>query len=110
MVVGLAALGWFFITPHADFSVNETPSGDYTLVAAPGPGYAFKWYPDAAKEATQKDFAAQDNLKVHLDEGKSQTVKLEVRNAFGRTDTKEMVLKRPASDKPPTTAMQMGGL
>jgi NADH-quinone oxidoreductase subunit L len=110
MVVGLAVLGWFFITPHADFSVNETPSGDYTLVAAPGPGYAFKWYPDATKEPAQKDFAAQDNIKVHLDAGKSQTVKLEVRNAFGRTDTKEMVLKRPAEDKPPPTAMQMGGM
>jgi hypothetical protein len=33
-----------------------------------------------------------------------------VRNAFGRTDTKEMVLKRPAEDKPPPTAMQMGGM
>src|SRR5690606_36644005 len=90
MVVGMAALGWFFITPHADFSVTESTSGDYTLVAAPGPGYGYEWYPDATKEAAQKDFTGPDNLRVRLEEGKSQTVKLEVRNAFGRTDPKEI--------------------
>ena len=43
-------------------------------------------------------------VRLHLDEGKSQTVKLEVRNAFGWIDTKELVLKRPAAEKPPPTA------
>jgi NADH-quinone oxidoreductase subunit L len=104
MVVGLFGLGWFFVEPHADFTVVEQ-NGDYTLKAGPGPGYAFRWYPDAAKEAQTKDFATTDNLKIHLAEGKSQTVKLEVRNAFGRVGSKELTIVRPV---PPagTTAMQ----
>jgi hypothetical protein len=104
MVLGLAGLGWFFIAPHADLSINEGANGEFTLTAAPGPGYTFKWYPDATKEAQQKDFGNTDHIPVHLDEGKQQTVKLEVRNAFGRIDSKEVVLKRPAAEKPPTTA------
>lgn len=110
MVVGLAGLGWFFVTPHPDFSVTETPSGDYTLVAAPGPGYQFRWTTDTSKnEPTTKDFTPTDSVKVHLDEGKTQTVKLEVRNAFGRTGTKELVLKRAAAEKaPPTAQIQLG--
>lgn len=99
MVVGMAVLGWFFIQPHADFSVVER-DGDYTLTAAPGLGYGFRWYPEASGEPQAKAFTGTDQLKVHLDEGKSQTVKLEVQNAFGRKATKEMTLTRPKVEKP----------
>jgi hypothetical protein len=96
MVVGLVALGWFFVEPHADFTVVEQ-SGDYTVQAAPGPGYEFRWYPDATKDPQTKDFATTDSVKVHVADGKSQTVKLEVKNAFGRVGTKSYTIVRPAA-------------
>ncbi|MDB4944102.1 MAG: NADH-ubiquinone oxidoreductase chain [Labilithrix sp.] len=82
MVVGMAVLGWFFVQPHANATVTETPNGDYTITAAPGIGYGYRWYPDARGEAQVKTFTGTDSLKVHLDEGSSKTVKVEVRNAF----------------------------
>jgi NADH-quinone oxidoreductase subunit L len=94
MVVGMAAMGWFFVEPHAEFTVAEQ-NGDYTLTAGNGPGYAFKWYSDATKEADTKDFAVNDNIKVHVADGKTQTVKLEVKNAFGRTASKAFTITRP---------------
>ncbi|MBN9168197.1 MAG: NADH-quinone oxidoreductase subunit L [Myxococcales bacterium 68-20] len=96
MVVGMVGLGWFFVEPHADFTVVEQ-NGDYTLQAGSGPGYEFRWYPDATKEPQTKDFSVSDNLKVHVADGKSQTVKLEVKNAFGRIGTKAYTITRPAS-------------
>ncbi len=98
MVVGFVGVGWFFTSAHADFSVQES-NGDYTLVAAPGPGYGFKWYPEAGGKPQSEAFVGNDTLKVHLDEGKSQTVKLEVVNTFGRTSAKELTLTRPKTEK-----------
>ena len=104
MVLGLGVLTWFFVEPHADFTVEQGQNGNYTLVAGPGPSYGFKWYPDAAKEATNKDFdATQAQLKVHVDDGKSQTVKLEVKNAFGRISSKDFTIVRPAAPQAPKT-------
>ncbi|MEO8796967.1 MAG: NADH-quinone oxidoreductase subunit L, partial [Polyangiaceae bacterium] len=37
MVIGMASLGWFFVTPHPAASVVES-NGDYTLTAGPGIG------------------------------------------------------------------------
>jgi len=95
MVVGIAALGWFFVEPHADFTVDER-QGDYTLVAGPGPSYSFRWYPDSTKDPQSKEWNTVDQLKLHIGEGKSQTVKLEVKNAFGRIGSKVFTLSRPA--------------
>lgn len=103
MVVGVIALGWFFVQPHADFTVVEQ-DGDYTLQAGPGPGYEFRWYPDATKEPQSKDFSGTDNLKVRVADGKSQTVKLEVKNAFGRVGSKAFTITRPVT---PAGAVQI---
>jgi NADH-quinone oxidoreductase subunit L len=95
MVVGLVALGWFFVEPHPDATVQEQ-GGDYTLVAGAGPNYSFRWYPDSTKEPQSQDWSAVNQLKVHLADGKSQTVKLEVKNAFGRIGSKLFTITRPA--------------
>jgi len=47
MVLGLGVVGWFFIQPHADLSVAESPNGDYVVTAAPGMAYNYRWYPDS---------------------------------------------------------------
>jgi NADH-quinone oxidoreductase subunit L len=103
MVLGLGVITWFFVEPHADFTVHEEKGGNYTITAGPGPGYGFKWYSDASKEANTKDFDANGQLKVNVADGKSQTVKLEVKNAFGRIASKEFNIVRPAPPPQPKT-------
>ncbi|HSO40947.1 MAG TPA: NADH-quinone oxidoreductase subunit L [Labilithrix sp.] len=110
MVLGMVLLGWFFVQPHASATVSESPNGDYVVTAAPGIGYGYRWYPDAKGEPQVKTFTGTDSIKLHLDEGATKTVKVEVRNAFsGALDvplvrnlfppiaTKEITLTRPKS-------------
>jgi len=113
MVIGMAALGWFFVQPRADVSVQDTGNGDYVLTAGPGMGYSYRWYPDAKGEPQGKTFTGQDQLKLHLEEGANKTAKVEVRGPFsGALDmpvvrtlfppiaTKEVSLARPKVEKP----------
>jgi NADH-quinone oxidoreductase subunit L len=108
MVVGMVGLGWFFVQPHANTTVADSPNGDYVISAAPGIGYAYRWYPDAKGEPQAKNFTPTDSIKLHLDEGATKTVKVEVRNAFSNAldmavvrllfppvATKEITVSRP---------------
>jgi len=110
MVLGMVVLGWFFVQPHANTTVLESPNGDFVVTAAPGIGYGYRWYPDAKGEPQVKTFTCTDSIKVHLEEGTTKTVKVEVRNAFsGALDvallrnlfppiaTKEVTVTRPKS-------------
>jgi NADH-quinone oxidoreductase subunit L len=119
MVLGTVVLGWFFVVPHADATVVESANGDYVVTAAPGTGYGYRWFPDAKGEPQLKAFTGTDSLKVHLEEGMSRTVKVEVRNSFSagldillvRTlfppvATKEVTLTRPKVEKP--TKLELG--
>jgi hypothetical protein len=113
MVLGLAVVGWFFIQPHAEVAVTDSGNGDFVVNAAPGTGYGYRWYPDAKGAAQNEKFGVQDTLKVHLDEGTTKTVKVEVRNAFSDAldlpvvrwvfppkPVKEVTLTRPKIEKP----------
>jgi NADH-quinone oxidoreductase subunit L len=113
MVLGLAVVGWFFIQPHAEATVTDAGNGDYVVSAAPGMGYGYRWYPDAKGAAQNEKFSTVDSLKVHLDEGATKTVKVEVRNAFSNAldlpivkwvfppnPVKEVTLSRPKIEKP----------
>ena len=113
MVLGLAVIGWFFIQPHAEATVTDAGNGDYVISAAPGTGYGYRWYPDAKGAAQNEKFSTTDNMKVHLDEGTTKTVKVEVKNAFSNaldlpvvrwvfppTPAKEVTLTRPKIEKP----------
>jgi NADH-quinone oxidoreductase subunit L len=107
MVVGVAALGWFFCWPHADVAVAEHANGDYVLSAGSGVGYGFRWYPQLGAAPSTSAFTANDHIKVHLDEGQSRVVRVEVRNAFGRVATTDVPLSRPkAAEKP--VQLQLG--
>ena len=104
MAFGLVFIGWFVVVPRADLVVRENANGDYLLEAAPGMGYAYRWTPEAGKEAKDKEepkfSPASTQLKLHLDADKSQTVRLEVKNAFGLGATREVTLTRPPAEKP----------
>jgi hypothetical protein len=102
MVVGMVALGWFFVAPHPDVTVSENPAtGDYVVTASPGPGYGYRWFSgtDLTKDPSPKDFTKEpQQLKVTLKEGETKIVRLEVENAFHSTSTKDVKLTRPKAD------------
>jgi NADH-quinone oxidoreductase subunit L len=102
MVVGLSAMGWFFAVPHPNATVVDAGSNDYVLTAAPGVGYAYRWDADSDGKPDNPDFGGTQTLKVHLEAGKSQTVQLEVKNAFGLVRTKSIHVARPAE---PTSSL-----
>ncbi len=115
MVIGLSFFAWFFVMPHADGQVIENANGDYQITAGPGMGYAYRWDADgngswdppppaAATQVDKDGFSNQSNAKVHIEPGKSQVVRFEVRNAFGWHQTKEFNLSRPAAP----TVLELG--
>ncbi|MEO6419931.1 MAG: NADH-quinone oxidoreductase subunit L [Polyangiaceae bacterium] len=104
MVIGLAGIGWFFVAPHADATVQENTGGDYTIVAGPGMGYQYRWDADGNGKPDNEKWSDQGQVKVHLDAGKSQTIGLEVVNAFGLKGTKQITVARPA----PVMTMEVG--
>jgi NADH-quinone oxidoreductase subunit L len=83
MVVGLAAMGWFFATPHPDATVADAGNDDYVITAAPGVGYKYRWDADGDGAPDKPEFGPDTTLKLHVEAGKTTTVNLEVRNAFG---------------------------
>jgi NADH-quinone oxidoreductase subunit L len=104
MVIGIAAVGWFFVAPHPDATISASSNGDYVVSAAPGLGYTYRWDSDADGKPDAVDFSDQREQKIHLDPGKSQSVRLEVHNAFGLTGSKTFTVTRPA----PPTFLEVG--
>ena len=105
MVVGLTSIGWFFVVPHPEAVVTET-AGDYVIVAGPGMGYGYRWDADGNGRPDTETFSDQATVRVHLDLGKSQVVRLEVKNAFGFTAGREISLSRPK----PEPTLELGSL
>jgi NADH-quinone oxidoreductase subunit L len=102
MVLGLAVTGWFFAVPHANATIVDAGNDDYVLTAAPGVGYAYRWDADSDGKPDKTDFGPDGTLKLHLEPGKSQTVSLEVKNAFGFVGRKSIPLSRPQA---PTSSL-----
>jgi len=84
MVLGMVGVGWFFVAPHAEVSVNEK-SGTYTVQAAPGLGYAYRWDADGDGKFDTDRFGEQRSVALSVEPGKTKQVRLEVKNAFGLT-------------------------
>ncbi len=101
MVLGVAVFGWFFVVPHADASIAEQgrDSGDYVVTAAPGMGYQYRWDKDGNGQFDSEHTSDQSDVKVHLEEGKSLTVRLETTSVFGLTRASDIPITRPTSMK-----------
>jgi NADH-quinone oxidoreductase subunit L len=100
MVIGLAAVGWFFAAPHAAASVTEK-DGDYTIVASPGMGYGYRWDANGDGQPDNPAFTGTDQVKVHLEQGDTRTVRLEVMNAFRFESKTFITVSRPAPPPKP---------
>jgi NADH-quinone oxidoreductase subunit L len=97
MVVGIALIGWFFTAPQANATVVDAGNDDYVVTAAPGLGYGYRWDADGDGKPEKTDFGSDPKLKVHVEPGKTMTVNLEVKNAFGLVRTKSIKVARPAA-------------
>ncbi len=107
LAVGTLGLFLFFVRPHPDAVVAK--DGDtYTLEAAPGVGYEYKWTiegSEADKDFTTGDPATKRTVQVPLDATKKVT--LEVKNSFGRVGSHTWTLNNP---KPVPSASVMPGM
>jgi hypothetical protein len=69
------------------------------VTAAPGVGYGYRWHTetDTAKDTPFGADPADRTLKLRVEPGKTATVSLAVRNAFGFVGTKTLKIARPAA-------------
>jgi NADH-quinone oxidoreductase subunit L len=111
MVLGVGGVGWFLVAPHADAKVQgDAATGQYKVTATPGLGYAYRWDANGDGKWDSEAWGAQTEVAVELKTGESRVVKLEVRNAFGRTADDEFTVERPkpdASRGQPGTALRV---
>jgi NADH-quinone oxidoreductase subunit L len=107
MAAGMAVVGWFLLTPHAEARVSENHStGKYALTAAPGLGYSYRWVHSAkpetgaepAKGSGEGEFSDAPELEFDLAVDEERKVTLEVKNSFGQVAAREFVFKRPKPD------------
>jgi NADH-quinone oxidoreductase subunit L len=97
MVVGMAVIGWFVAVPQAKVVISgDAATGAYSVQAAPGLGYAYRWDSNADGTFDNEEFSPTARVTLNLEEGASQEVKLEVKNAFGRTRTGVYQVTRPS--------------
>lgn len=99
MMIGTAAVGWFLTAPHAFLHVDaDHNSGKYSVSAASGLGYAYRWDADGDGKFDSEEFGESPKVDVALKNGEQRHVKLEVKNAFGRIATKTIDIMRPNAE------------
>jgi hypothetical protein len=99
MVLGLGGVGWFFTAPRVDAkSHSDNASGTYTVSAAPGLGYGYRWDLNNDGKWDSDDYGTKAEISLNLAVKENRTVRLEVKNAFGRTAVKSFSFTRPPPD------------
>jgi NADH-quinone oxidoreductase subunit L len=100
MVVGLGAFGVYFLVPRAEAKViPNTATGAYSISAAPGLGYSYRWDENGDGKFESDKFGTKTELAFELKPAESRKVVLEVQNAFGNTATRLITVERPKIDK-----------
>jgi NADH-quinone oxidoreductase subunit L len=104
MLVGLAGIGWFLATPHANVTIDDSAiraSGEVKLSAAPGYGYSYDW--KGLGDADSR-LAQRADVTVRLQPGEKKDVTVTVKNAFGLETARTISVARPGlppGAKPP---------
>jgi NADH-quinone oxidoreductase subunit L len=97
MAIGLAWFGWFFVAPHPAISIHPgKEAGDYMVTAAPGMGYQYRWDTHGTGQFDSDKMSDLAVVKVHVNEGATQTVLLEATSAFGLHRSTSVPISRPA--------------
>ncbi|MCS6899728.1 MAG: NADH-quinone oxidoreductase subunit L [Myxococcales bacterium] len=97
MVVGTLGVVSFLYLPHPE-TITREAGNVYKVKALGGVGYTFRWDADGDGKPDSEDFGAVDEIEVRVDPGKTKTVVLEVKNAFGRKARREIAVTRPLKD------------
>jgi NADH-quinone oxidoreductase subunit L len=101
MVLGIAGLGWFLLIPHAEAqTLVDHGSGRYRIVAAPGLGYGYRWDADGDGKWDSDEFSNVAEQELELPWDTTRTVRLQVKNAFNRVSTHDVVVTRPKREMP----------
>jgi len=94
--------------PQAKVHIDrDDMTGHYVLQAAPGLGYGFRWDADADGKPDSVDFGEKKSVELSLGVGESRNVKMEVKNAFGRTKEQTITVTRPKPDEASPRAAEM---
>jgi len=100
MLAGVGLLGWLLLSPSAQARTRlDSDKGLYSVSAAPGLGYSYRWDANGDGEWDSNDFGSASEVSVTLEVAQRRTVRLEVMNAFGRTATADVELERPRPDR-----------
>jgi NADH-quinone oxidoreductase subunit L len=100
MVVGLGGLGWYFLMPRAEArTVENHATGAYSVTAAPGFGYSYRWDANGDGKWDNEKFSDRSEVSFNLNVDQTRKVVLEVKNAFGRVAEKEFTFQRPRPDR-----------
>jgi len=86
MVLGVAGIGWFVLSPHATAEVDGAKlrsTGELTLTAAPGHGYGYRWA--EGDKPMPAEFTSTAVFTTKLERCETKKLRLEVRNVFGAT-------------------------
>jgi len=99
IVLGVAGLGYFMNTPHAEATVaSDHSTGKYTVSAEPGLGYSYRWDANGDGRFETDEFGTQSKLDIDLDRTERRTIVLQVRDSFGREATRRIKIERPPED------------
>ena len=99
IVLGVAGLGYYMNTPHAEATVtSDDLLGKYKVSAEPGLGYSYRWDSNGDGRFETVGFGPQLTLEIALDRTERRTVVLQVRDTFGREATRKFRIERPAED------------
>jgi hypothetical protein len=78
--------------------LTDDSSGAYSLNAAEGLGYSYRWDLNNDGKWDTDKFGSQTHAALKLAVKENRTVRLEVKNAFGRTATRSFSFARPQPD------------
>jgi len=95
MSVGLLGIGWFMVSPHAAYSVDQanlSTTGEVLVKPAPGLGYKYKWVGDGVPT---NDYANLSDYAFVIEPGRTRKVTLAVKNSFGRETQETITVTRP---------------
>jgi NADH-quinone oxidoreductase subunit L len=111
MVLGLAAFGWYFLAPRAEAKVvSNGVTGATSVTATPGLGYSYRWDENGDGKWEDQRFSNKTQVSFELKPDASRKLKLEVKNAFGATATREFTVERPKVDRSSLSAEERAAL
>jgi len=110
MVLGLGGVGWYFVTPRAEAKLESNDeSGVYSLTAPQGLGYSYRWdLNNDGKWDDKEKFGDRTQQSLNLAAKENRTIRLEVKNAFGRSAVRSFNFARPAPDRSGATSRLEG--